>query len=125
METFQLRFLSAGLFFLWIVPSGLWLKHAGKPYSLILFNLHKLIGLGVFVFLAINVYRLNQSAQLSTAELTACVVAGLFFVATIISGGLASIDMPIPGFLRMTHKILPYLTVLFTAASLYFLLKNE
>lgn len=120
METFQLRFLSAGLFFLWIVPSGLWLKHAGKPYSVILFNLHKLIGLGVFVFLAINVYRMNQSASLTAVELTACVITGLLFIATIISGGLASIDKPI---LPVVHKILPYFTVLSTTLSLYLLLR--
>lgn len=125
MDAFQLRFLSAGLFFLWIVPSGLWLKHSGKPYGVLLFNLHKLIGLGVLVFLAINVYRLSQSAPLSAAELIACVVAGLFFVATIISGGLVSIDTTMPAFLRMTHKILPYVTVLLTIASLYVLLRNR
>ena len=125
MENIQVRLVSAGLFFLWIVPSGLWLKHVGRPYGFVLFNLHKLIGLGVLVFLVINVYRLNQSAPLSVAELITCVVAGLFFVATIISGGLASIDTSMSMFLRMTHKIFPYVTVLLTIASLYILLRNR
>lgn len=125
MNIFQLRFVSAGLFFLWIVPSGLWLKHSGKPYGFVLFNLHKLIGLGIFIFLAVNVYRLNQSAPLSARELTACMIAGLLFLATIVSGGLASIDHPLPAPMSVMHKVLPYLSVLWTIASLYVLLRNR
>ncbi|RPJ18617.1 MAG: hypothetical protein EHM33_31710 [Chloroflexi bacterium] len=125
MNVFQLRFVSAGLFFLLILPSGLWLRHAGKPYGFILFNLHKLIGLGVFIFLAVNIYRMNQAAPLSTLELTAWIATGLFFVATIVSGGLVSIDKSWPAVVPILHKLLPYLTVLATTISLYLLFRQR
>jgi hypothetical protein len=125
MNPLQLRFVSAGLFFMLILPSGLWLSHAGKPYSAILFNAHKLIGFGLFVFLIINVYQVNQATPLSTLELTTCLIAGLFFLATIVTGGLVSVDKVMPAVVSLSHKLLPYLTVLSTIASLYLLLRQR
>jgi hypothetical protein len=97
MNALQLRFVSAGLLFLLILPLGLWLSHSGKPYGFILFNIHKLIGFGLFVFLAITVYWVNQSTPLSPPQLAACLVAALFFVATIVSGGMVSVSTTMPG----------------------------
>lgn len=123
MNVSQLRFVSAGLFFLLILPSGFWLRHSGKPYNLLLFNLHKLIGFGLFVFLAATVYRVNQATPLSHQQLTACLIAALFFVATIVTGGLVSVSTTTPGAFSLSHRLLPYLTVLFTAASIYLLFR--
>ena len=123
MNTLQVRFVSAGLVFLLILPSGLWLSHIGKPYSSALFNVHKLIGFGLFVFLAINVLRVNQANPLSALQQAACLIAGLFFLATIVTGGLVSIPQAMPGVLSVAHKLLPYLTVVSTLTSLYLLLR--
>jgi hypothetical protein len=125
VNIFQLRFVNTGLFFLLILASGLWLRHSGKPYGAVLFNVHKLIGLGVFIFLVLNIRLISQGAPLSALELTACVVSGLLFIATIVSGGLASIDRPWPAFVPLLHKLLPYLTVLSTAGSLYLLFRQR
>ena len=123
MNVFQIRFVSAGLLFLLILPSGLWLSHSGKPYNLILFNMHKLIGFGLFVFLAINVYRVNQAEPLNALEVTACLLAALFFVATIVTGGLVSLPKAMPAILSLSHRLLPYLTMLSAAISIYLLLR--
>ena len=125
MNVLQLRFVGAGLFFLLILPSGLWLHYTGKPYSLLLFNAHKLIGFGLFLFLIINVYRVNRVTPLSAPELTACLIAGLFFLATIVTGGLVSIPKAMPAVVSLSHKLLPYLTVLSTVVSLYLLLRRR
>lgn len=123
MNILHFRFVSAGLFFLLILPLGLWLSHSGKPYNLTLFNFHKLIGFGLFVFLAINVYRVNQTAPLNALQLTACLLAALFFIATIVTGGLVSLPKAMPGIVSLSHRLLPYLTVLSTAISIYLLLR--
>lgn len=123
MNTLQLRFISAGLFFLLILPSGLWLSHSGKPYSLVLFNIHKLIGFGLFVFLAINVFRANQATPLSALQLAACLIAAVCFLATIVTGGLVSIHQTVPGLVSLAHKLVPYLTVVSTLTSIYLLLR--
>lgn len=123
MNPLQFRLFSAGLFFLLILPSGLWMSHSGRPYSPILFNIHKLIGFGLFIFLTINVHWMNQAAPLSFLQRTACLIAGLFFLATIVTGGLVSISKAMPVVVLLSHKLLPYLTVLSTVVSLYLLLR--
>ena len=122
MNAFPSEFISAGLFFLFIFLFGFWLKRAGKPYNAILFNIHKLVGLGALVFLGITINRINQATPLSALEMTACAVTGLLFICTIVSGGLVSIDKPMPSAITMMHKLFPYLTVLSTAATLYLVL---
>lgn len=62
---------------------------------------------------------------LSAMELTACVIARLFFPATIVTGGLVSIPKPMPAVVSLSHKLLPYLTVLSTVVSLYLLLRQK
>ncbi len=125
MNIFQLRFVNIGLFFLLIFASGYWLHHSGKPYGAILFNAHKLIGFGLFVLLVVRIYQLNLTTPLSGLEWITCVVAALSFIATIVFGGLISIDKTMPAFVSLAHKVLPYLTLLSTAFSLYLLLRQK
>jgi cytochrome b561 len=101
------------------------MSHAGRPYSLLLFNIHKLLGFGLFVLLTINVYWLHQATPLSVPQRTACLIAGLFFLATILTGGLVSISKTMPVVVSLSHKLLPYLTVLSTVVSLYLLLRDR
>jgi hypothetical protein len=50
------------------------------------------------------------------------ILAGLFFVATIATGGLMSVDKEMPVFVHTLHQVTPYLTLASTAAILYLLL---
>jgi hypothetical protein len=126
MTTIQMKFVSAGLytglFFVFIFIFGYWLSRSGKPYGALPFNLHKLIALGAAAFLAITAYKTHQATPLGAAQWIALLLTGLCFVITIITGGLASIEKAMPASLVRLHHIIPYLTVLFTAVSLYLLL---
>ena len=121
MGTTQFRVLVAGLCFILVFISGFWLSRSGKPYSAILLNAHKLIGLAVLVYLAVAVYQVNRATPLGAMEWVAGVVAGLLFLSTIVSGGLVSIDKAMPAAISIMHKVLPYLTVLSSAVTLYLL----
>lgn len=125
MNIFQLRFVNIGLFFLLIFSSGYWLHQAGKPYGAILFNVHKLIGFGLFVLLIVRIFQMSHTTPLTTVEWIACAVAALLFLATIVFGGLVSIDKSWPAAVSLAHRLLPYLTVAATLTSLYLLLKNK
>jgi hypothetical protein len=109
------------VFYLFIFLSGFWLSHSGRPYSVIILTIHKLIALAAVVWLGITVYQVNQAAKLSALESLAVVVTGLFFLGTIVSGGLLSTDKTMPGVILRLHQITPYLTVLSTTATLYLL----
>ncbi|MBN1889190.1 MAG: hypothetical protein JW850_14450 [Thermoflexales bacterium] len=124
MSTIQSRVLGAGVAFCFIFLSGFWLGRSEKPYHVLLLNVHKLIGLAVFVFFVVTIYQMNKTTALSALELAAGVVTGLFFIGTIISGGLVTIDKPWPAVVSTMHKLLPWLTALSTAVTSYLLLSK-
>jgi len=119
------RFAGAGLFFLLIFLSGIWLSRSGRPLNGILSTIHKLIALAAAVFLVVTIYQINQVAELSAIGLAAGVVTGLLFLGTGIVGGVLSTDKPLPGVILRLHQIGPVLTVLSTAVTLYFLLGRQ
>lgn len=125
MSELAIRAVSAGGFFVLIFLSGLWLSHSGKPYSMVLFNLHKLIGLGALIFLAFTAIQVNKAAALSPVELAACLVTAVIFASTIVSGGLVSLGKPLPAAIAAVHRLLPYFTVIATAATFYLLLNQK
>jgi hypothetical protein len=121
MSTITLGVVGAGLFFLFIFVSGIWLSRSGRPLNVMISTIHKLISLAAGVFLVVILYQINRVTKLGTTELIASMVTGLLFLGTGISGGLLSTDKPAPAAILRVHQILPVLTVLSTAATLYLL----
>ena len=121
MNTILSRTLATGFFFLLIFLTGFWLSRSGKPYSTVLFNLHKIIALGTVVFLSVMVFKLHQTVPLQTLQIAAITVAVLCAVATVLTGGLLSIEKSMPEFILRVHQITPYLTVISSAVTLYLL----
>lgn len=118
------KFLLFGLLFIVIFITGFWLSRSGKPYGVILFNLHKLIGLGAGIYLGVTIYNANKVTPLAPAQIAALVITGIFFLLTIVAGGLVSVAATgglkqFQTVISTAHKILPYLTVLSSAATLY------
>ncbi len=122
MEPGRLEVIGAGLFFFLIYLTGFGLRRSGKPYGVILFNIHKLLGLAAVVFLAIIAYHFQQVAPLDSLEIIASAVTFFLFAVTITSGGLLNIERPMPALVLAIHKLLPYLTTLSTAITLYLIL---
>jgi hypothetical protein len=125
MSADQLRIAGAGLFYLFIFLSGFWLSRSGKPYNGIVFNVHKLIALAAVVIFVTALYQINRMVTLSAVELIAGVATGVFFLGLFVSGGLLSIDTPMPTIVLKLHHISPYLAVFSTAVTLYLLLNHK
>lgn len=121
MNTDQMRVIGVPVVLVIVFALGFWLSRAGRPINSLLLNVHKLIALGVAVYLAVTAYRLHQAASLSATELTVVVVTGALFLASGIIGGLVSLEKPPPTILLRLHLVLPILTAGFTAATLYLL----
>ena len=121
MITGLVRIIGAGLFFLVIFFSGYSLKRSGKPYNTILFNVHKLMSVAVFIFLAVIAYKTERTAMLSIIELMFIGITVLFFFITIVTGGILSVKNSMPDRVQMMHMFLPYLTMLFTTVTLFIL----
>jgi hypothetical protein len=122
MDAIQVRVVTAALFFIVIFLSGMRLSRAGKPYGVLLFNAHKLIAVAAAVYLAIAVIRISRTAALDAPEILASAVTGLCFLGSIVTGGLVSIEKPMPAAILTVHRLTPIVTVLAAAALLYLLL---
>jgi hypothetical protein len=124
MDTSQSPILIAGLLFLIIYLAGFRLSRKGKPYNPLLYNLHKLVGLSAGVYLGVIVCRTHQSAPLDMRQAGMVVVTALSFVATVVTGGLVSIDKPLPAVVTRLHRLFPHVTILGTGVFLYLLFFN-
>ncbi len=122
MSTIELTSLLAAASFIPIFIFGFWLQRKGKPYNGLLFNVHKLIGLAALVFLGYTFFQVNKTAPLQPVEWSVCLVTGLLFIATIITGGLMNIEKSMPAVVKGIHRVFPYLTALAAIASLYLVL---
>jgi hypothetical protein len=116
------RAIFAGLFFLFIFLSGIWLSRTGRPLNGGISAVHKLISLAAGIFLLVTICQQNQVVPLSAIEWIAIVVTGLCFLGTVASGGFLSSENPMPVAVMRVHQIVPVLTVLSTAATLYLVL---
>ena len=112
------------LLFLGILVSGFWVSRLGRPFNAILLTVHKLASLATVVLLVLTVVRVHRVAMLNAIDWSAVSVTGLFFAGTIATGGLWSVDKPMPAAVLTLHRITPFLTVLSSAATLSLLLSK-
>jgi hypothetical protein len=121
MSFIQSKFISTGLFFIFIILSGFWLSRTGRPYSVLVITIHKLIGLAAGVFLGLTVYRVHKATPLSTLQIAVVVITALFFAVNVTTGSLLSTNKPMPEAVSIINKWFPYLTVVSTGVTLYLL----
>ena len=116
------RVIATGISFLLIFLSGIWLSRTGRPLSAGISTIHKLISLVAGIFLLVTIYQRSRLIPLNAAEWIAIVVTGLCFLGTVASGGFLSSDEPRPVAVLRVHQIVPVLTLLSSAATLYLVL---
>ncbi len=112
----------AGLSFFFVLLSGLWLSRSGRPLKAGISAIHKLISLAAGLFLLVVIYQQNKAAALGGAEWLAIAITAICFLAVVASGGLLSSEEPRPVAVLRVHQIVPVLTVLSSALTLYLLL---
>ncbi len=115
------RVLATGALYAVIFAFGFMLARSGSPYSTVLLTVHKLASVAAFILLYKTFSYVNQSQGLSALALTVGVLTGLVFIGTVATGGLISIGGQIPETVYVAHRVMPVLSVVLTAASLYLL----
>ncbi len=120
MNNVQLQILSLGLLLLLVFLLGFRLHRPGKPYPVLLFNLHKLTALSASIILIVIVYHAHQAAPLGNLAITVTMITAILFVASILTGGLITAIKSPPALIATLHRLLPYLTLLSTALTLHF-----
>ena len=115
---------------MFILLSGFWVSRSGKPYSTSIFTVHKLIGLGIGIYLIRMVYLTHRAAPLNGTQWAAIVVTVLLFVIAVAAGGLLSVlaegglqnmGAAAQKAIELLHKIFPYVIVVSTGVTVYLL----
>ena len=124
MNAINSKMVTTGVFFLFILLTGFWLSRTGKPYSMLIQTVHKLIGVGAGVFLIVTVVRAHKAVPLTLLESGLILLTVLLFVGLVATGSFLLAEREMPTFVSILHKAFPYLTVLSTAGMLYLLLNR-
>jgi hypothetical protein len=69
--------------------------------------------------------RLHRGIEFTSIELTAVIIAGLFFLLMLISGGLLSLGRPRNDEMLAVHKVFSVLTVIPTFGAIYLLTRGR
>ena len=125
MSAVHTRLVVTGVLLVVVLLSGLWTSRAGKPYKTFPFTIHKLAGLAAGILLGIIVYGANQVAPLGLLEIAAIVVTVLLFAGTVAAGGLLSAKEQATTIVLRLHQVLPVVSLLAAAATLYLLLQGR
>ena len=115
----EMRIVLIGLLFAFKFAAGFWLTRSGKPYNVAILAIHKIISLAILAMIGITIDRLRRDVGLASAEIIATAITGSLFLLTIASGGLVSTDKPANAVILTVHRVVPFLTVLSTGATIY------
>ncbi len=107
-----------------LFATGYWLKKLGRPFKALPLTLHKLLGVGLFIYLAVTVVRINRAEPLSGLGWGLCLAAGALFLAALASGGWLSAAKGEARFAGTMHRVLPRLAVIATIVLFYLLVRR-
>ncbi|MDK2977334.1 MAG: hypothetical protein PWP52_29 [Bacteroidales bacterium] len=94
-----------GIFFIFILISGIWLSKLGKPYGTVLFTIHKLIALAFIVYIFILSKGLFKTTELNLVMWIFMVAAALSVVLIFTTGGILSNQEEVKNSLVIVHRI--------------------
>lgn len=124
MKVFEIRILLTIAFFLLMILSGIWLSRKGKPYNLILFNIHKMISLGAILMTTLALLFYSRDYALSSINITLIICTAILFIILLLTGGLLNIKKEMPRFVLITHRITPLIVSVLAFLSIYILIQN-
>lgn len=127
MEAISTKLIAAGILFLLTLISGLIVSHSGRPLSVGLVTIHKLIAVGTVILIGIAVKRLYQTAEGKVIiEMSIMVIAGILFLALIATGALLTREeMQLPEVVLKIHQVAPLLALVSSTAGIYLLVRGS
>jgi len=96
-----------GVAFVLTVFLGFWLNRLGKPYQVMLFNIHKLVALAGVVLLGLGFIKQFETGPVQTPVIILMVSIAIMAIILFASGTLMSLDKLNYKFLRLLHRVAP------------------
>ena len=127
MDTITSKLIAAGILFLFALISGVIVSQSGRPLSVVLVTIHKLIAVGTVVLVGMAVYQLYKTLDGKlTFELIVMVISGILFLSLIATGALLTREeMQLPDVVLKVHQAAPLLALLFSAITVYLLANSK
>ena len=117
-----IKTLIGSIILVFTIVSGIALSRGGRPLSTLLLTIHKLIGLGTIIFLAITVIKELKSIDSGKVILAMTLITGLFAVLLFVSGVLLSFEKSAPKYVLYIHNGSTYGFVILLIITFYLML---
>jgi hypothetical protein len=123
-----------GLLFLITLLSGVWLSRnlrlndprpSRKPLTGADSAVHKLSALAMGIIAGVTIRNLHRGIEFRSIELTAVIVAALFFVLMVVSGSLLSLGKARDNGILALHNVGSVLTVISTSGAIFLLTRGR
>lgn len=122
MNTLTAKLIAAGTLFLFTLISGVIVSHSGRPLSVALVTVHKLIAVATVVLFGMAVNQLVKTGDAKVlVDLSVVAFAGVLFVSLVVTGALLTREMQLPEAILKVHQVAPLLALVASTASIYLL----
>lgn len=118
------KFILPGIIFVLTLASGAWLSNTGKPYSSVIFTIHKLISVAAVVLATIQMIRGFKTVGAFPLTIILFILVILAVIALFATGALMSLDKEPYKVWLLIHQISPVVMGIASAAVVYLLARN-
>ena len=117
----QAKYIAIGVLFIIHFAVGYVLTRSEEPYNTTILTVHKLASLAALILIVLVAWQFWKESNLDSPAFTGVIITVILFVTTILTGGLLSADVQATTIVNAIHKVFPYLTVISTIITIYFL----
>jgi hypothetical protein len=127
MDTITSKLVIAGILFLFTLISGVIVSRSGRPLSIGLVTVHKLIAVGTVVLIGMAVNQLYKTVDgKAFIETSIIIISALLFLALIATGAfLTREEMQLPEMVLKIHQVAPLLALISSTVTVYLLVRGH
>lgn len=120
MNTITTKLIVAGILFLFTLISGVIVSQSGRPLSVGLVTIHKLIAVATVVLIGMAVNQLYKTGDGKVfIELSVTVITAVLFLALVTTGALLTRDIQLPEAILKVHQAVPLLALVSSTITVY------
>jgi hypothetical protein len=127
MDTITSKLIVAGILFMFTLISGVIVSRSGRPLSIGLVTVHKLIAVGTVVLIGMALNQLYKTADGKVfIEMSITVISAITFLALIATGAfLTREEMQLPAVVLKIHQVAPLLALISSTVTVYLLVRGN
>jgi hypothetical protein len=120
MNAITTKLIVAGILFLFTLISGVIVSHSGRPLSVGLVTIHKLIAVATVVLIGMAVNQLYKTGDGKVfVELSVTVITAVLFLAMVATGAVLTRDIQLPEAILKVHQVVPLLALVSSTTTVY------